>query len=160
MPLAPVYNSMPISALVQQASSNAETETAAAQKAIATKTDTTKTNFFEQFKFSSRNQSESKPSYEQLQERAENIRRAGAFLQKHPMPEMVKTYINDVRDLLSDLSDQAYAGDHQDGLFQKLNVIDEKLDALADKVLSDEKNGLELADSLGELDGLLIDIFV
>ncbi len=165
MALAPVQNTNAINALmqVQQSGAEASAETGAALKGAAIKTATSeepKLNFFEQFKLGIRQTADTKPSAEQLEQRAADIRRMGAFLQKHPMPEMVKDYITQVRGLLADINDQAYSANKRDGLFQKLDVVNEKLDALADKVLSDEKDGLELAQSLGELNGLLIDIFV
>lgn len=163
MAVAPIQNTTAINALMAMQQSNAEASTDAALKGSAIKAATIvepKLNFFEQFKLNIRQASETKASPEQLQERAADIRRMGAFLEKHPMPEMVKDYITQVRDLLGDISDQAYSANKRDGLFQKLDVVNEKLDALADKVLADEKDGLELAQSLGELNGLLIDIFV
>ncbi len=128
---------------------------------VATKANNpeTKLNFFEQFKLGSRIHSEAKPSLEELESRAADIRRMGSFLQKHPMPEMLKDYISQVRDLLGDLSDHAYAAHKDSDLFQKINVIDEKLDLLADKVLKEEQESFALAESLGELQGLLIDVF-
>lgn len=165
MALAPVNNTTAVNALmaIQQSNAEASTDAGVALKGSAVKaatTEDTKLNFFEQFKLNIRQATETKASPEQLQERAADIRRMGAFLERHPMPEMVKDYITQVRDLLGDISDQAYSANKRDGLFQKLDVVNEKLDALADKVLSDEKHGLELAQSLGELNGLLIDIFV
>jgi uncharacterized protein YaaR (DUF327 family) len=163
MALTPVQNTTAINALMAMQQSNAEAATDTGLKGAALKaatTDEPKLNFFEQFKLNIRQATETKSSPEQLQERAADIRRMGAFLEKHPMPEMVKDYITQVRDLLGDISDQAYSANKRDGLFQKLDVVNEKLDALADKVLADEKDGLELAQSLGELNGLLIDIFV
>jgi uncharacterized protein YaaR (DUF327 family) len=165
MALAPVQNTTAINALmsIQQSNAEASAEAGAALKGAAVKTATSeepKLNFFEQFKLGIRQTTDTKPSVEQLEQRAADIRRMGAFLQKHPLPEMVKDYITQVRGLLADINDQAYSANKRDGLFQKLDVVNEKLDALADKVLSDEKDGLELAQSLGELNGLLIDIFV
>ncbi len=167
MALAPVHNLNPVNAMMalQNSSSEAAAETAAAlkgsvAKAVTAESTETKLNFFEQFKLGIRQTTDTKASPEQLEQRAADIRRMGAFLQKHPMPAMVKDYITQVRDLLADISDQAYSANKRDGLFQKIDVVNDKLDKLADKVLSDEKDGLELAQSLGELNGLLIDIFV
>ncbi len=164
MALAPVQNSSAVTALLAASQQTANTEDTSGQvKASATKTvrqEESKLNFFEQFKLNIRQQSDVKPSFQQLEQRASDIRRMGAFLEKHPMPEMVKDYVGQVRDLMNDLRDSAYSANKRDGLFQKIDVIDDKLDALADKVLSEEKDGLQLAHSLGELQGLLIDVFV
>jgi len=163
MALAPVNNSNAVTALLAASQQTASTDDGQpAVKAAATKInlEEPKLNFFEQFKLNIRKPSEVKPSFEQLEQRATDIRRMGAYREKHPMPDMVKDYIGQVRDLMNDLRDSAYSANKRDGLFQKIDVIDDKLDALADKVLSDEKNGLELAQSLGELQGLLIDVFV
>lgn len=133
----------------------------------ATKTDsTTEAKSVEKQEFSffksmkTAEQASEKITFEDMKSRLQDIQKKGSLLKQHPMPDMVKNYISEVRDFLTDLREGAYASNERDGVFQKIDVVDEKLDQLANQVLEEEKEGFELADSLGELQGLLIDILV
>ena len=49
---------------------------------------------------------------------------------------------------------------NDDGLFEKMELVDKKLADIGDKILEDNKNELELVANLGELEGLLIDFYI
>jgi len=116
-------------------------------------------NFFDNF--TKRQQARQELNYNDMKSRADSIRERGAILKKHPMPDLVKEYLGEVRDFLDDIRQNAYEGNFDDdGIFQKLDVVDDKLDQLAAEIIDTEKEGFEIADSLGQLEGLLIDIFV
>lgn len=96
-------------------------------------------------------------SYEQ---RLNQIQKKGKILLEHPLPSVMKDYLSDVKSFLNDVRENAYSGKSEDGVFKKLDLADEKLEKLAENLLQEQKPELNLAASLGELQGLLIDIFV
>lgn len=96
-------------------------------------------------------------SYEQ---RLSQIQKKGKILLEHPLPSVMKDYLSDVKSFLNDVRENAYNGQTKDGVFEKLDLADEKLEKLAENLLQEQKPELNLAASLGELQGLLVDIFV
>lgn len=95
-----------------------------------------------------------------FEERFADIKRKGDIALHHPLPAIVKDYVNEVKSFINDARQNAYSGKSKDGVFEKLDLVDEKLEKLADELLAEQKPGLNLAASLGELQGLLVDIFV
>jgi len=97
----------------------------------------------------------------QMQARLADIKHKGALVMQHPLPKHVQSYIEDVRSFLTDVQDQAYSNTkNSDQVFEKVQVVDKALDDLAEELLQGQKNELKLVNSLGRLQGLLIDIFV
>ena len=101
-----------------------------------------------------------KPSLDEMQNRLADIKYRGKMLLHHPLETSVKSYMKDLKDFLSDVRDHAYGSQQRDNLFQKINVVDSKLDKLGDELLQGQTNELALLDSLGQLQGLLVDIYV
>lgn len=107
-----------------------------------------------------------KPKLEQMQDRLTDIQRKGVVLRHYPLADIADEYIGSIKSFLDDVREHAYGADFMTGeegskpIFEKINIADKKLDELADKLLKDEKAGLDLVASLGELEGLLIDILV
>lgn len=116
-----------------------------------------KTGFFDQIL----NPKNSKPviNAESMSMRYSELKAKGNLVRHHPLPGIVKDYVKDLKNFLGDIKDQAYQAEHEDELFQRIKIVDEKLDKLADEALSDQKRELALVTSLGELQGLLIDVF-
>jgi uncharacterized protein YaaR (DUF327 family) len=138
-------------------------DTAITQKGSATKLDLvqeTKPNFLEKFdKFLTVTKKE-RPSLEDMQGRLADIKYRGKMLLNHPIESSVKSYMKDIKDFLSDVRDHAYESKYRDSLFQKINVVDSKLEKVGDELLDGQTNELALLDSLGHLQGLLVDIYV
>jgi len=131
------------------------------QETLATKNteiiEKPKTGFFEQLL----NQKNSKEniSLESMRMRFSELQAKGKIIRSHPLPSVVKDYTRDLKNFLGDLKDQAYQAEHKDELFQRLKIADENLDKLVDETLNDQKKELAIVASLGELQGLLIDVF-
>jgi uncharacterized protein YaaR (DUF327 family) len=124
------------------------------------KNDVSKKNFFENFL--NRSDKLTKPSNDVLNKKLADIRHKAKLVKSHPLPNVVRDYIKDVKSFLTDVKDHAY--EHQmdeDGeLFEKMKLIDKKLADIGDKILEDNKDELKLVAGLGELEGLLIDFYV
>lgn len=115
-------------------------------------------NFFSNFL--AKSSASTEVTVDDMQSRFSDLRRKGQLMQHHPIPEKVKDYIGDVRDFLSDLRDGAYSSQSKEGVFEKVAVVNEKLDEMSDEFLNGQTNEMALVASLGELEGLLVDIFV
>lgn len=119
-----------------------------------------KPSFIEKFdKFLTATKKE-KPSLQDMQGRLADIKYRGKMLLNHPLESSVKSYMKDIKDFLSDVRDHAYESKYRDNLFQKLNVVDAKLEKVGDELMNGQTNELALLDSLGHLQGLLVDIYV
>ena len=82
-------------------------------------------------------------------------------VKSHPLPKMVREYVSEIRSFLTDVKDHAFEHRANDeGLFERMEVIDSKLSELGDQLLDEQKNELQIAANLGELQGLLIDFYV
>jgi len=131
------------------------------QKASSAKineiTEKPKTGFFEQLL----NQKNTKETInlESMNMRFSELQAKGKLVRQHPLPGVVKDYVKDLKSFLGDIKDQAYQSEHKDELFQRIKIVDENLDKLVDQTLSDQKKEIALVASLGELQGLLIDVF-
>lgn len=123
----------------------------------------TKKTFWDQFSnqvnkaADATNQTSTGKTYE---ERLADIKTKGNLILHHPLPNLVKDYLSDVKSLLNDARKNGYNGKHEDGVFKKLDLADEKLIKLTDAMLAEQKPEIDLVASLGELQGLLVDIFV
>jgi uncharacterized protein YaaR (DUF327 family) len=116
-----------------------------------------KTGFFDQLL----NQKTSKDnvSLESMKMRFSELQAKGKLVRSHPLPSVVKDYAKDLKNFLGDLKDRTYQAEHHENLFQRIKVADENLDKLVDETLSDQKKEINIIASLGELQGLLIDVF-
>ncbi len=103
---------------------------------------------------------EPKPSMEQLKSRVSEIGLKGKALLEHPHRSMVEDYLSSVKDLLKDVSKHGFESKNKGEIFERVDVVDKKLTKLADQLLSSQGRELDLVNSLGELQGLLVDIFV
>ncbi|MBT6844028.1 MAG: DUF327 family protein [Candidatus Melainabacteria bacterium] len=119
-----------------------------------------KPNFLERLKAVAEPQLKQKPEFEAMQDRLAGLRAKGVIVLHYPIDANVKSYVNDLKDFLADIRDHAYDSQSQDDNFQRIDIVDSKLDALAEELLATEQAELSLVDSLGELQGLIIDIYV
>jgi uncharacterized protein len=117
-------------------------------------------NFFD--KLLARNDQVSKKnSLSEMQAKLADIKHLGTLVKQHPEPNVVKSYVSELRSFLTQIRDSAYEEQRSDDdLFEKINIVDQKLDELADELLLSQKTEMQIVNSLGVLEGLLIDIFV
>lgn len=101
-----------------------------------------------------------KPDLKSMENRLADIQRKGLLLRHHPLPDIAEEYVDSIKGFLKDVRDHAYQSNSKDNIFQKVDVVDKKLDSLAEKLINEQKPEIDLVASLGELEGLLIDIFV
>jgi uncharacterized protein YaaR (DUF327 family) len=161
MSISGIQNNAAISSLPAESKpqhNTAVSEGEDTQKATGTKTQDKKT-FFENFL--NRSNKSNRPSNEILNQKLADIRHKAKLVKSHPLPNIVKDYIREVKSFLTDVKDHAYK--HQmndDNQFEKMELIDKKLADIGDKILEDNKEELSLVASLGELQGLLIDFYI
>lgn len=118
-------------------------------------------NFFGQLLESVKGSGAPVVNAETMQARLSSILEKGTSIQHHPLPGEVKAYIKDVRDFLADVNKHAYEGQrNENGLFEKINVVNRKLDTMAEELVAGQQNEIALVNSLGQLQGLLIDLYV
>lgn len=115
-------------------------------------------NFLERLVSASR--TKQKPSLNEMTDRLASLKAKGTLVLHHPLDSTVKSYVKDLKDFLGDIRDHAYDSMNKNDHFQRIDVADTKLDALAEDLLQTEKAELALLESLGELQGLIIDIYV
>ncbi len=118
-----------------------------------------KNNIFERL-LESNNKAPRSINKETLQEQLNELRKQAKDLLHHPNPDQVRTYVSNTKSFLGDLRDAAYNTNKQNDLFKKLDLVDQDLEKMADTFLEDNQKEFALVNSLGELQGLLIDIFV
>lgn len=131
----------------------------ASSEAVKTEKPRSKENFFQQL-IGRGSQAES-PSEISFTDRLAEIKRIGKLLMQYPMPDSIREYVKNVKGFMTEVKDQAYS--HQknnEGLFEKMQLVDNKLEELGDQLLADSQDEMQLVSSLGDLQGLLIDVFV
>lgn len=159
MSINPIDSSLSLPALINENKGKADKPDFAQTLA---KTSTALSKSSEDFlqKFLNFRSTSNKPEFSQMQTRLADIQYKGRLLREHPLPNLIKDYISDVKDFLQDARDHAYKGDFKENIFEKISVADKELDGIAKKLLEQEKEAFGLVHSLGRLEGLLIDIFV
>jgi uncharacterized protein YaaR (DUF327 family) len=110
----------------------------------------------------------------------DEVRSNGDALRDRPFPEEIIRYKQAVRNFMHYVVENSYAIDHEAGIprflkpgyrgprgtpesqkqarYTKIQVIDKKLEDLAARLLTDQKDKLKLAASLEEISGLLVDL--
>lgn len=101
-----------------------------------------------------------KPKLEEMKQRLSDIERKGKTLLHHPYTSIVSDYVSSIKGFLSDVGDHAYESQSEGEIFEKTKVVDQKLNKLADDFMAGQTRELDLINSLGELQGLLVDLFV
>ncbi|MDR0315467.1 MAG: YaaR family protein [Treponema sp.] len=119
-------------------------------------------------------------SEETLNALMDEVRSAGDILRSRPFPDEIIHYKQAVRNFMHYVVENSYTLDHEDGIhkflkpgfrgqrgtpeamsqlrYTKIQVIDKKLEDLAAMLLSGQKQQLELASRLEEIQGLLVDL--
>ena len=161
---------MPLSAITSQAiatrddlQNNASSSEASSAKTSNVKTDLAtrikENNFFENFL--SRSTKSNKVEAKNLETRLVDIKQKASLVMNHPLPSVVKDYVSEIKSFITDVKDHAYEHQKNDkNLFEKMNLIDEKLVEISDKLLEEQKKEIDLVASLGDLQGLLVDFYI
>ncbi|GHV75512.1 hypothetical protein AGMMS49942_03330 [Spirochaetia bacterium] len=105
------------------------------------------------------------PSEEALQELLDEVHSAGDALKQRPLGEEIKQYKRAVRQFLHYVMENGYTVKTESYLFNhekrrkvQIEVVDQKLEALASGILSGQLRQLELLARLDEITGLLVDL--
>ena len=95
------------------------------------------------------------------------ITRQGDKLAKHRDIKDMKRYRALIKDFLNEVVNRSHAFSRENFLDRKgrhrvygiIRLIDENLDQLAQELVKDEQDNLEILNKIGEIRGLLLDIF-
>ena len=84
-------------------------------------------------------------STQRMRERLADIRQLGGALKKYFTPGVVSDYLVNVHSFLSDLQEHSFEGQNDaDGLFEKLNIVNEELDNISNEFLKNKKMNSKL----------------
>ncbi len=97
----------------------------------------------------------------------EEITRQGEKLSKHRDIKDMKRYRALIKDFLNEVVNRSHAFSRENFLDRKgrhrvygiIRLIDQNLDELAQELVKDEQDNLEILRRIGEIEGLLLDIF-
>ena len=97
----------------------------------------------------------------------EEITRQGEKLAKHRDIKDMKKYRALIKDFLNEVVNRSHAFSRENFLDRKgrhrvygiIRLIDENLDQLAQELVKDEQDNLAILNKIGEIRGLLLDIF-
>ena len=97
----------------------------------------------------------------------EEITMQGAKLAKHRDIRDMKRYRGLVKDFLNEIINRSHSFSRENFLDRRgrhrvygiVRLVDEKLDELAQELVKDEKDNLNILSKIGEIRGLLLDIF-
>jgi uncharacterized protein len=117
-------------------------------------------NFSESF-----NQVNKIKSKEQLDSYIKQIKEIGQRLINTKGYTDVINYKNAIQKYLKSVVDYTYEIDKKDSFwnnnyFKTVNVINEKLDTITRSFLNDEKDNIDIASKIDEINGLLIDLYL
>lgn len=115
-------------------------------------------DFADAFDLANKNQSE-----QQLQEMLKDIEKLGGRLTKTKTLEDAKQFRSKIKEYLTYIIKNAYLVKRDTTSFSfaihtRVEVINEKLDELTKKVLGEQKEAIDIAESIEEIKGLLVDV--
>lgn len=88
-----------------------------------------------------------------------DIKKLGVAVRKYFTPGVVTDYLTAVHSMLTGIKDQAYEGESTDeGLFERIKVVDEELDQIAKDYFKEQAGELKVAASLDLVEGMLVDL--
>ena len=119
------------------------------------------------FKFTLVSRIEEQDLQNALANMMEEITRQGEKLAKHRDIKDMKRYRALIKDFLNEVVNRSHAFSRENFLDRKgrhrvygiIRLIDENLDQLAQELVKDEKDNLAILNKIGEIRGLLLDIF-
>lgn len=119
------------------------------------------------FKFTLVSRIEEQELQNALANMMEEITRQGDKLAKHRDIKDMKRYRALIKDFLNEIVNRSHAFSRENFLDRKgrhrvygiIRLIDENLDQLAQELVKDEQDNLAILSKIGEIRGLLLDIF-
>ena len=119
------------------------------------------------FKFTLVSRIEEQDLQNALTQMMEEITRQGDKLAKHRDIKDMKRYRTLIKDFLNEIVNRSHAFSRENFLDRKgrhrvygiIRLIDKNLDELAQELVKDEKDNLSILSKIGEIRGLLLDIF-
>lgn len=119
------------------------------------------------FKFTLVSRIEEQELQNALAHMMEEITRQGEKLSKHRDIKDMKRYRALIKDFLNEVVNRSHAFSRENFLDRKgrhrvygiIRLIDENLDQLAQELVKDEQDNLAILSKIGEIRGLLLDIF-
>lgn len=119
------------------------------------------------FKFTLVSRIEEQDLQNALTNMMEEITRQGEKLAKHRDIKDMKKYRALIKDFLNEVVNRSHAFSRENFLDRKgrhrvygiIRLIDENLDQLAQELVKDEQDNLAILNKIGEIRGLLLDIF-
>ena len=119
------------------------------------------------FKFTLVSRIEEQDLQNALSNMMEEITRQGEKLAKHRDIKDMKRYRALIKDFLNEVVNRSHAFSRENFLDRKgrhrvygiIRLIDENLDQLAQELVRDEQDNLAILNKIGEIRGLLLDIF-
>ncbi|MCI9465126.1 MAG: YaaR family protein [Lachnospiraceae bacterium] len=120
------------------------------------------------FKFTLVSRIEEQDLQNALTQMMEEITRQGDKLAKHRDIKDMKRYRTLIKDFLNEIVNRSHAFSRENFLDRKgrhrvygiIRLIDKNLDELAQELVKDEKDNLSILSKIGEIRGLLLDIFM
>lgn len=120
------------------------------------------------FKFTLVSRIEEQDLQNALTQMMEEITRQGDKLAKHRDIKDMKRYRTLIKDFLNEIVNRSHAFPRENFLDRKgrhrvygiIRLIDKNLDELAQELVKDEKDNLSILSKIGEIRGLLLDIFM
>lgn len=119
------------------------------------------------FKFTLVSRIEEQDLQNALTQMMEEITRQGEKLAKHRDIKDMKRYRTLVKDFLNEIVNRSHAFSRENFLDRKgrhrvygiIRLVDQNLDELAQELVKDEQDNLAILSKIGEIRGLLLDIF-
>jgi len=119
------------------------------------------------FKFTLASRVEESQLQERLTAMLEEITRQGDKLAKHRDVKDMKRYRGLIKDFLNEVVNRSHEFSRENFLDRKgrhrvygiIRLVDKNLDELAQELVKDEKDNLSILEKIGEIRGLLLDIF-
>ncbi|WP_114570103.1 YaaR family protein [Exiguobacterium flavidum] len=106
--------------------------------------------------------------YERLQQKLTLVQEQGELLAESQTIENLESYKEKIKDFLKDALDQSLSLEEKRGfnrrgrtkIYKVVEQVDAKLLALTDTVISGESRRLDILDQVGEIRGMLVNVFV
>ena len=119
------------------------------------------------FKFTLASHIEEAQLQERLTSMMEQITMQGEKLAKHRDVKDMKKYRGLIKDFLNEIVNRSHEFSRENFLDRKgrhrvygiIRLVDKNLDELAQELVKDEKDNLSILEKIGEIRGLLLDIF-
>ncbi|MCM1145988.1 MAG: YaaR family protein [Clostridium sp.] len=119
------------------------------------------------FKFTLVSRIEEQDLQNALTQMMEEITRQGEKLAKHRDIKDMKRYRTLVKDFMNEIVNRSHAFSRENFLDRKgrhrvygiIRLVDQNLDELAQELVKDEQDNLAILSKIGEIRGLLLDIF-